>query len=317
MILRPWLVRVCSVVSGLVLLAGAVPRAAGPRAAGPRGHGSTLRSVLVTVLDQDDAPLRDLKASDFLVREDNIDREVTDATLSTDPLFVVLLVDTTKPPMGVTPPTQDLRAALGAFVRALTAESPDVEIGMMEYGGAAVMTVNFAKTTDDLTKAIQRLVFGQRASGVLLEGIVDAGKALAKRTSPRRAIVATSFAWPESSAIEPKLVADATMKSGATLWAVSIQGAPDPSNFQVGGQSQENAMGANREIILNNLTLMTGGRRLTGVSPTGLAGMLTKVAHALSAQYVVTYARPDGPPAKVVQATSKRGAKALTAPWVR
>jgi VWFA-related protein len=312
MVLPSRLVRVCSIIVGMMLATGVCPRAAG-RA----GQGSQPRSMLVTVLDQDDVPLRDLKPADFLVREDNIDREVTDATLSTDPLFVVLLVDTTKPPLGVNPPTQDLREALASFVKTLIAESPDAEIGMMEYGGAAVMTVNFAPTTDNLTKAIQRLVFGQRSSGVLLEGIVDAGKALAKRTSPRRAIVATSFMWVESSAIEPKPVADSLMKSLAALWAVTIQGAPSSSSFQAGGQAQENDMAGNREIVLNTVTRMTGGTRLTGVSPTGLAAMLTKVAHALSAQYVVTYAHPSGPAAKVVQAAAKRGAKTLAAPWTR
>ena len=36
-------------------------------------QGSKPRSVLVTVLDQDGMPIRDLKASEFLVREDNQD----------------------------------------------------------------------------------------------------------------------------------------------------------------------------------------------------------------------------------------------------
>ena len=180
-----------------------------------------------------------------------------------------------------------------------------------------MMTVNFSRSTDDLMKAIQRLVPGQRASGVLFEALIDAGKALAKRTSPRRAIVATNFAWQDSSAQIPKAVADDVLKSGATLWAATIQGPPDSSNFQIGSGSVDNMMAANREIVLNNLTAMTGGLRLTGVSATGLSSMLTKIAHALAVQYEVTYARPDGPPAKLVQATATRGARALTAPWVR
>ena len=106
-------------------------------------------------------------------------------------------------------------------------------------------------------------------------------------------------------------------KSGASVWAVTIQGPPDSSNFQIGSQSVDNVMAANREIVLNNLPAMTGGLRLTGVTATGLTSMLTKVANALTVQYEVTYAHPDGPPAKLVQATATRGAKALTAPWAR
>jgi hypothetical protein len=164
---------------------------------------------------------------------------------------------------------------------------------------------------------VERLVASQRGSGVLFEALVDAGKALAKRTSPRRAIVVINFSWADSSQMIPKAVADSVLKSGASVWAVSIQGPPDSSNFQIGSQSVDNMMAANREIVLNNVPALTGGLRLTGVSATALMSMLTKVANALTVQYVVTYAHPDGPPAKVVQATAKRGAKALTAPWVR
>ncbi len=290
----------------------------GPRAdVAARGASSSLGSVMVTVLDSDGLPIRDLKTSDFLVREDNVTREVTDARLATDPLFIVFLVDTTKPPMGVQAATQDLRTGVAGFVKTVTADAPDAKVALMEYGGAAVMTVDFTRTAEDLNKAIQRLLPGQRASGVLFEALVDAGKALAKRASPRRAIVALNFAWPESSSLEPRGVADSVLKSGATLWAVSIQGGNDPSNFQIGSQSVDNTMSANRETVLNNLTGMTGGTRLTGVSNAALPAMLEKVAHCVAIQYVVTFARPDGPAGKVVQATAKRGAKALTAPWVR
>lgn len=308
---RPQVVRVCAVfaiLAGFAAFPGAWVRA---------DQGSKPRSVLVTVLDQDGMPIRDLKTDDFLIREDNQSREVTGAELATDPLFVVLLADTTKSPMGITYPTQDVRGSLSAFAKIVLAQSSSAEIALMEYGGAAVMTVNFNPTSGDLLKAIERLVPGQRASGVLFEALVDAGKALGKRTSPRRAIVAINFSWPDSSQMIPKAVADSVLKSGASVWAVTIQGPPDSSNFQIGSQSVDNMMAANREIVMNNLPAMTGGQRLTGVSTTGLMSMMTKVANALSVQYVVTYARPDGPPAKLVQATAKRGAKALTAPWVR
>jgi len=308
---QPGIVRVCVVALALVASVAVLPPVR-VRAT----QGSKPRSVLVTVLDQDGMPIRDLKASEFLVREDNQDREVTAAEIATDPLFVVVLADTTKPPMGIAYPTQDVRTSLGTFAKIVT-ETTGTEVALMEYGGAAVMTANFSPTNADLTKAIDRLVAGQRGSGVLFEALVDAGKALAKRTSPRRAIVATNFGWVDSSQMIPKAVADSVLKSGASVWAVTIQGAPDSSNFQIGGNSADNMVAANREIVLNNLPGMTGGLRLTGVTATGLTSMLTKVAHALTVQYEVTYAHPDGPPAKVVQATATRGAKALTAPWVR
>ena len=242
---------------------------------------------------------------------------MTAAEPATDPLFVVLLADTTKSPMGITYPTQDVRGSLSAFAKIVTTENPSAEIALMEYGGAAVMTVNFAPTTDGVMKAIGRLVPGQRASGVLFEALVDAGKELGKRTSPRRAIVAINFSWPDSSQMIPKAVADSVLKSGASVWAVSIQGAPDSSNFQIGSQSVDNMMAANREIVLTNLPAMTGGQRLTGVTSTDL-----DVDDDEGRQRVVRAVRRDlrasGRPARESRGGDrKRGAKALTAPWVR
>jgi len=54
--------------------------------------------------------MKALTAADFVVREDNVVREVTGAKLATDPLFVALLIDTAKPTEGVTAPTRELRA---------------------------------------------------------------------------------------------------------------------------------------------------------------------------------------------------------------
>src|SRR5438093_11806010 len=84
--------------------------------------------ALVTVVADANGPIRDLTAKDFVVKEDNASREVTGAELSTDPMSIVLLVDTAQPPIGVTPPTQDLRTALSTFVNTVQKGSPGTQI---------------------------------------------------------------------------------------------------------------------------------------------------------------------------------------------
>lgn len=276
------------------------------------------RSVLVTVLDDAGAPIRDMKTSEFLVREDGKDREVIDARAATEPLFVALLVDTAQPPPGVQAPTRELRNALLAFVKIVQAANPEAQLALMEYAGAAVMSVNFTPKTADLEKSIQRLFPSQRSSSVLLEALVDASRTLAKKPSPRRAIVSINFNSPESSTIQPKRVAEEVQKSGAALWAVSIQGTDTASAFQTGTQAADNQMAPTREVVLANVPGMTGGLRLTAVSPAALESLMKRIAEGLCAQYVVTYKRPpaDAPP-KLVQATATRGAKVLMAQWVR
>ncbi len=286
----------------LILLAGLVLGAA----QNPRE-----RSVLVTVLDKAGAPVKDVKPADLAVREDGAAREVIAVKPAADPLIIALLVDTTSPTMGVNAPTQELRAGLLAFVKTIAAANPDSQIGMWEFAGAGVQTAKFTAKSDDLTKKIQRMFPSKQTGGVLLEALVDASKELGKKAAPRRVIVSVSFNSPETSTIEPKLVAEAVGKCGASYWAVSIE-----SNGSATTSSQGST--ASREVILDNVTERTGGRRLTGVAATALESQLKSIADALTSQYEVIYVRPDGAPAPArIESVSTRGAKVLMTPWMR
>lgn len=259
------------------------------------------RSILVTVLDKGGVPLRDLTASDFIVREDGQAREVTSAALATEPLTVALMVDTSKPTIGKDLPLRDIRAGLGGFVKAIYAANPENKISLMDISGAAVTTVSATSNGDQMLKATSRLVTNQRSYGVLLEGLMDTAKDLAKTTSPRRAIVVLSFDSPESSTIQPRDAAMAVQKSGAAFWAVTIgsDGAPM------------------RDVLFENLPPLTGGKRLSAVQATSLEQMLSNVAAALTSQYLVTFKRPEGPASSNIQAGAKRGEQVLRAAWMK
>jgi hypothetical protein len=286
----------------LVLSAAAIPAAV----QNPRE-----RSILVTVLDQAGAPVREVKPADLAVSEDGAVREVIVVKPAVDPLTIALLIDTTSPTMGTNAPTQELRAGLLAFVQAIQGASPESQIGMWEFAGAGVQTVKFTPKTEDLTKKIQRMFPTKQSGGVLLEALVDASKELGKKAGHRRVIVSVSFNSPEVSAVEPKLVAEAIGKAGVSLWAISIQ-----SNASASTSSQGSTPA--REVILDNVTRRTGGVRLTGVSPIALEAQLKSIAAALLSQYEVTYVRPDGAPnSEKIEPISRRGATVLMAPWMR
>jgi hypothetical protein len=286
----------------LVLSTGAIPAAI----QNPRE-----RSILVTVLDQAGAPVKDAKPADLAVTEDGAVREVIDVKPAADPLTIALLIDTTTPTMGTNAPTQELRAGLLAFVKAIQGASPESQIGMWEFAGAGVQTVKFTPKTEDLTKRIQRMFPTKQSGGVLLEALVDASKELSKKAGHRRVIVSVSFNSPEVSTIEPKLVAEAVGKAGVSFWAISIQ-----SNASASTSSQGST--PTREVILDNVTRRTGGVRLTGVTATALEAQLKSIADALLSQYEVTYVRPEGAPnPEQIEPVSKRGATTLMAPWMR
>ena len=208
------------------------------------------KTALVTVVAEGGTAIRNLTAKDFIVKEDGSKREVVDVRLSDDPLSIVLLLDTTQPPMGVTHPTQDLRSAVKTFVTTVHTGSPDAQIALGEFAGASVTIVDFTNKTADLDKGIARLVPNPQSIAVLLEGLVDAGKKLAARPAPRRAIVTVDFHSAEGSAEKTmKAAVTSIHDSGATLWPVTVRGTTLKGDD------------TNREEVLNKATKANGGMR--------------------------------------------------------
>jgi hypothetical protein len=262
------------------------------------------KTALVTVVAEAGGPMTNLTAKDFVVREDKATREVLGAELSTDPLFITLLVDTTQPPMGVQPPTQDLRRALASFVKIIKGASPTAQISMMEFAGAAVTTVDFTADAAPIDGNIQRVFPNRQADAVLVEAMVDASKKLSDKPTPRRAIVSVDFNSPDTSADRTmRQAAENIRKAGATVWAISIRGAA--------------LSASNREEVLNVVTRASGGQRLTAVEATGLEPMLKGVANSLLSQYTVTFARPGNAEVKLTQMETSKGGKVLMTPWMR
>lgn len=262
------------------------------------------RAALVTVVAEAGTPIRDLAAADFVVKEDGKKRDVVSAKLANDPLSVALLIDTSKSPVGGARSPQDLRNAATAFVTTIHAVNPDASIALMFCGGSTVTRVDFTSKASELDTALSRLYPDQQSTAVLLEALRDAGKMLAARPAPRRAVVSVDFNSSESSS--DRLVqdaADSVTNSGATFWAVSIRGSGSTS--------------ANREEVLNKMTKATGGRRFSSVDSSGLGALLKNVAATLTSQYLVAFTHPDGNPAKSTTFETVRGAKVLPTPFIR
>jgi hypothetical protein len=284
----------CSIGVLVVVFSGAPSLAARP----------VQKSALVTVVPEGGKPLRALTAKDFTVTEDGAKRDVVDAQLADEPMSVALLIDTTQPPLATVPPTQDLRASAAAFVKAIHDVNPDAQISLTEFAGAAVTSVDFTSSVPDLEKAIGRLYPNQQASAVLLEALADAGKRLAKRPPPRRAIVSVDFNSQEGSAERSmKEAATSIHDSGATLWTVSVRGSATTT--------------PNREDVLNKVTKANGGLRLSSIDASGLTANLNTVAAALTSQYVVTFTRPGEGGVKSTTFGSSTGSKVLLTPFMR
>ena len=268
------------------------------------------KTALVTVVAEAGGPVASLTATDFVVREDRVTRPVVAAERSAEPIFVTLLVDTLAPPLGAPSgaagfsQTQDLRRALTSFVTTIKGGSPDAQIAVMEYAGAAVTVLDFTSLATEMDRYIQRVFPNRRADGVVIEALVDAAKKLSDKPSPRRAIVSIDFNSRDSSAVQAmNQAAENVRKSGATVWTISIRGT--------------SATSSNREEVLNVVTRASGGMRLTAVEATGLDSMLKSVANTLLSQYMVTFTRPANAEVKSTQMETSKGGKVLLTPWMR
>src|SRR5258707_15837072 len=78
------------------------------------------RAMYVSVLNDAGAPVPDLGPADFVIREDNVAREVLRVAPATEPMQVALLLDNS---VAARNAIMDIRNASTAFVNALTTAS--------------------------------------------------------------------------------------------------------------------------------------------------------------------------------------------------
>ena len=267
------------------------------------------KSVFVTVLDGEGKPVKDIAATEFALREDGADREITGVKLATQPLFISLLGDTSKVTggggfsAGSTELIRDIRVSLTSFVRQIAAASPESQIALMEFGQAAITITNFTSKLPDLEKGINRLFPKEDSASVLLEAIMEAARSLGKRQSPRRAIVILNIEPSEEQSREqPQRINDELKKSGVQLWAVSLQ--------------KGALRNPTRDLVLDTLTRNTGGKREFIVGQSAAENILKGFADALTSQYEVTYKRPAETKAQAVQVgVARPGLKLYATVW--
>lgn len=255
-------------------------------------------TAVVSVVSADGLPVTGLTPADFVIRDEGTKREAVSAdSLAQVPLYVTVLIDMAKPPMGMIPPVRDMRLAVGNFVAAVRAANPGTQISLVEVSGAPVPTVRFDAGEGALDAAVQKLSPGQNGDAVILEGIAEAARDLKDRPTIRRAIVSIDFGSPDTSAESANRAAiDGVLNAQVSLFAVSIR-APRQQTSR-------------RESGLNAAVETSGGIKLTAVSATGLDAQLKTIAATLSSQYLVTFMRPGGVIKKLSIETT-RGQKAL------
>jgi hypothetical protein len=259
------------------------------------------RAMYVSVVNEAGAPVPDLGTADFVVREDNVAREVLRVEPAVDPMQIAVLVDNSAASRDN---ISHMRQALPVFVAALT-DGPagqKNEVSIIAIGERPTVLADYSTNRAALQKGIDRIWSLRDSGAYLLDGIIEVCQGFKKREAGRPVIVALTAEGPEFSNRQHDQVVDPLKAAGAAFNAVVI-GRPSSS---LSSEARE------RNMVLDEGTRTTGGARIEILAVESLGMKLKQLADQLTHQYKVTYSRPQSliPPERFAVATSKPGLSA-------
>lgn len=264
------------------------------------------RTVIVSVVGADDAPVKDLKAGDFVVRENGLAREVVRVGAAPAPTHVALLVDDSQ---ATTNLTTYLRPALAAFVKQVAGAGGSPQMAMWTFGERPTRRVDFTPNAENILKETERLFPVSGSGAYFLEAIGEAVRDLRKRTAERPVIVAfIAERGPEFSNVFEKQVTDALRSLGASLWTVTLQ---------IGAQPLNTTEARERARVLGDTTAQSGGTNDVILTPQALETAFGRLGAELTSRYAVTYGRPDAliPPDRVEVEVRRPGLRVRASRW--
>ena len=259
-------------------------------------------AMYVSVLDKDGVPVPGLTASEFVVRENGVRREVLRVEQPvTGAIDIALLVDNTA---ASSPYLQDIRQAATAFVKAMHATH---FISLVTFGDRPTIAADYTHDLEKLMGGIGRLFPLEGSGSYLLDGLVEVGKGLAKRKPERAAIIVISAEGPELGNYHHDEVLAALADSGALVTALVLT----PRAV-----TRVNDATRSRLVVLDRGPAASGGVRYDLITSMALTEKLKLVASQLANQYRVVYSRPESliPPDKFDVSVTRPGLEAHGTP---
>ena len=245
------------------------------------------REMFVSVLDEQGVPVPDLGVSEFIVREDGVQREVLRVSRATAPMQLAILVDTSQ---AAIPPIRDIRNGLRTFVETM---SEGNEISLITFGGLPRILVEATRDLEKLNAGVDRVFAYSDSAAYLLDALTETARGFQKREASRPAVVVVTTEGTDFSNRRYTDVLEILGESGVAMHALVLLSLGEPF-------SQGPALSAerlrhyteNRDFVLALGPEATGGRRSDLLTSMDFERQLTAVAAELSNQYLVVYARP-------------------------
>jgi VWFA-related protein len=258
------------------------------------------RRVYVTAIDDKGAPVTDLTAADFAVKEGGKAREIVRAVPATTPMQIAILVDDNG--------TGIFRYAVGRFIEALLGRA---EFAISTVTGQTLKLVDYTTNAQSLSQAIGKLTARPATNdgGQLLDGISETAQDLEKRKALRPVIVALTVGGEEHSTLPAHHVLDKLRQSGAALHVMLVVN--NTLRSQANPSTPSALLGENLNLgeVLGDGPKQSGGHRDEVIAVAGVASGLQQLADSLKQQYLIEYTLPDGvkPSDKLTVSVKRRG----------
>ncbi len=267
--------------------------------------------MIVTVVDDDGAPVGGLGPADFAIREDGNAREVLRAGPAGAGRQIALLVDTSQ---AASRALSDFRNGLTAFIDGM---SEGNEISLITFGGPPRILVESTTSTARLADGINDVFALPDQAAYMLDALDQTAEGFARREVPRPIMVVLTTEGIDYSNRGARRVLDRIDESGAAVYTLSLRvgrnafsASPNVSAAELRNQEIE------RDLVLERGPGDSGGRHRDLLASSAVERAMLEIGEELRNQYLIVYSRPDAlvPPEEITVSVEQQGLTARGTP---
>jgi len=234
--------------------------------------------VYATVTAGDENPILGLSSANFEVLEDGRKITIGEVSTATDPMAVVLAIDTSGSMQAIDKSGQtSMTAAKKAAVSFISMLAQDDRIALFSFNNEPMLQMEFSENHQAVINAVSSLAAKPKAATCLYDTAVEAVKKAAEIPRGRRAIILLTDGKDEKAGRACSMHTANDVIDVATTKSIRVP------IYTIGVGPKVDA----RELA--RIASFTGGRNLLASSPADLKGLYQTIADQLKNQYLINY----------------------------